>query len=89
MTNAPDTLRSCHTKRRYGTEAEAHEVAAARYAISGVWLRAYACEHCGGHHLSSRGALPPQNASWRPPAKSQRQLAHERRVRKALRRGRR
>lgn len=81
MTNPAEIERSCRGKHRYATEKEAHEVAAKCFAARGTWLRAYFCDEaggCGGWHLTHTNALPPANANWRPPAKSQRQIAAER-----------
>lgn len=79
--SALDATRSCRSKHRYGSETEANEVAAQAYQRRGHWLRVYLCDAatggCGGYHLTHRGALPPANANWRPPAKSQRQIAWE------------
>lgn len=92
MSNAADrydaTL-SCRTKGRYDTESDALGVAARVFEKRGHWLRAYECtDGCGGWHLTHKGALPPANANWRPPAKSQRQLARERNKRRDRRRRR-
>ena len=78
--NEPE--RSCRLKHRYGSEADANAVAAKCFARRGTWLRAYQCDECGGWHLTHTDALPPANANWRPPAKSQRQIARERRGRR-------
>lgn len=73
-----DFARSCLGKHRYGAESDAHAVAANAYRKRRTWLRVYICESCGGYHLTKTNALPPQPGRWRPPAKSQRQLARER-----------
>ncbi len=73
----PEPERSCYEKARYATEEIAQGVAAACYERRGHWLRVYACEECGGFHLTHLGALPRER-NWRPPAKSARQLAWER-----------
>jgi hypothetical protein len=83
---AADVERSCLGKNRYGSEADAHAVATECFRVRGIWLRVYACVECGGYHLTKRDAAPPSNANWRPPAKSQRQLARERNQRQRRRR---
>lgn len=88
MTAAFDSYKSCRSKNRYATEQIALAAAARAYELRGHWLRAYPCEQCGGYHLTHKGALPPANANWRPPAKSQRQLAAERRQNRDRRRRR-
>lgn len=63
----PAPERSCRSKHRYSTRADALHVAAKCYADRGHWLRAYECEECRGWHLTHLGAKP-ENPSWRPPA---------------------
>ena len=59
---------SCRDKGRYTTEEIANGVAAEAYRKRGHWLRVYACDLCGGYHLTHKGALP--KPGWRPPAPS-------------------
>ena len=75
-----DSARACFGKMRYGSEADALGVAAKRFAESSVLLRVYLCDapDCGGWHLTSSN-VPDLRPGWRPPAKSRRQIARERR----------
>jgi hypothetical protein len=65
--------RSCGTKKRYATEDVANAVAIQCWHDRHVWLRAYACEICGGFHLTRSNAPPRMQAGWRPPKISERQ----------------
>lgn len=46
--------RSCHMKHRYFDEISAVIVANKRAARGAPPLRAYACPHCGGWHLTKK-----------------------------------
>lgn len=90
MTRLHDTysvMRSCSMKTRYGSEHAANAVAAQVFRDRGVSLRVYLCdEGCGGWHLTKRDAAV--NPSFRPPRKSERQLAYERKKSRRPRRRR-
>ncbi len=45
---------SCFQKRRYGIEKDVRIAVARIYQERGVRLRGYACEVCGGYHLTKR-----------------------------------
>lgn len=89
LSETHDAETGCVGKHRYPSEQSANEVSAKVWAKRRTWTRAYACPTCGGYHLTSKQALPPANANWRPPAKSQRLLAKERNDRRDRRRRRR
>lgn len=74
MSVDPAIVRSCFGKRRYGAEAEAIEVATTCQLRRDVLLRTYACEACGGWHLTKSNVDPPK-AGWRPAELSQRARA--------------
>ena len=44
------------------------KVARACWRERRVDLRAYACDECGGWHLTHRDAAPMMRPGWRPPA---------------------
>lgn len=83
-----DAARSCFGKTRYSDESIANGVAASCYRERGTWLRVYACTECGGFHLTKQNAMPPANANWRPPRKSERQHRIDRERTYRRRRGR-
>lgn len=76
---------SCGTKQRYSTEQLARDTAVRCWHERRVWLRAYACSVCGGWHLTRDNAPPMMKPGWRPPEKSQCQLAFERKQRRRRR----
>lgn len=45
----------CRWKTSYGTRARAESTASFRQAEAGVVLRTYACDTCGGFHLTRVG----------------------------------
>lgn len=77
--------RSCLDKKRYGTEDVAKAVAIKCWYERKTDLRAYACEVCGGWHLTSINAAPMMKAGWRLPKTSQRQMADQRERKKRRR----
>ena len=76
---------SCTSKKRYDTEYDAEKVAARVFAIRLTALRVYPCFECGGYHLTRRNAERRDTRGWRPPAKSQRAIARERKMRRRRR----
>jgi hypothetical protein len=91
ITSNDDVERSCTSKTRYGSEADANRVAADCWKLRRTWLRVYACTFCGGFHLTKTAAMPPMNVNWRPPAKAERDRRKDqqrRRRRGSRRRGR-
>jgi len=84
----PDAIRSCFNKARYETEEKATRVAVACWYKRQVNLRVYCCDSCGGFHLTSVAAEERLKPGYRPPAKSNRQLAYERDQEKRSRRRR-
>jgi hypothetical protein len=87
MTGGHDPLRACRGKNRYAIEENAYAVAAI-FKRDGTWLRVYACDDCGGYHLTHRNALPQHNR-WAPPKASRRAEANMRQREAQRRRGRR
>ena len=85
MIDAYDLAKSCASKNAYPSEDKAREVALDCWRERRVWLRAYACPMCGMFHLTRSNAAPVMKPGWRPPAKSQRALARERRRRRMRR----
>lgn len=68
---ASNPVRACRVKARYATEAIATSVAVRVLNERGTILRTYACEDCGGYHLThTRVELP--KPGWRPAKFSQR-----------------
>lgn len=81
MIDAYDLAKSCASKNAYPSEDKAREVALDCWRERGVSLRVYLCD-CGQYHLTRSNAAPVMKPGWRPPAKSQRALARERRRRR-------
>lgn len=82
---ASDPVRSCITKKRYGTAELARHVAAQCMRERRTPLRVYPCELCGGFHLTKRDAVERvQRAGWRPAASSKRDRAKQVRQRERI-----
>lgn len=88
MSDSPaiDIAYSCARKSRYDSEAFARTVALDCWYERRVWLRPYACEVCGGWHLTKQNAAAVMKPGWRMPEKSKRAKASERRRAKRRRR---
>lgn len=79
--------RPCYYKNRYATAELAQRAADHALADRGTKLRIYLCDGvqgCDGFHLTLQ-AVEPLKPGWRPPRKSQRDIAHERKRARARR----
>lgn len=73
MSEVDIVVRSCGSKKRYPTEGSANSTAIQCWYDRKIRLRAYACEICGGWHLTKSGAAPRMREGWRLPKLSERE----------------